>query len=242
MTAGTLYANARVFLLAHERLVLAVIAGLVLWFAIGKVDTLIANHDNANLQQAKVVAQVQQEKNTALAAQVAQQAAQYKELADKVQTQNAQLEQANVALVAALTKQQKVDATLPPSELVARWNTLVPQAGATVTPNGVTLPSVGAVATVQQLELVPVQQQELVAAQAEVKNDLGLISAGNADIATLNLRIDGLNLQLGDNAKVCQDQIAVFKAEARKKSRRWFLIGYVAGFLSRQYIKTATGF
>lgn len=231
-----------VYIKTHERLVLSVIAGLVLWFSIGKIDTLIANHDHANLQQAQVTAQVQQEKNTVLATQVAQNAAQYKELSDKVQSQNAQLEQAKTQLATALAKQQKTDATLPPSDLVARWNTLVPQAGATVTPNGVTLSSAGAVVTVQQLEEVPVLSSQLENERTQLGNDQNLISAANASITTLNLRVDGLNLQLSDNAKVCTAQIKTIKAEARKSKRRWFIVGMVIGFIGRQVIKTETGF
>src|ERR1035437_9082050 len=86
---------------------------LVRWFAVGKIDTLIQNHDNAALQQAQVVAAVQQEKNEALAKQVAQQAEEYKALAVQVNAQNAALEQANVNLANALVKQQRTDATLP---------------------------------------------------------------------------------------------------------------------------------
>ena len=122
---------------SHERLLLVAVAGVVLWFGIGRVDSLIARHDNANLQQAQVVAQAQQDKTAAIAAQVAQQAAQYQALADKVQVQNAALVQANTELATALAKQQHTDASLPPTELVNVGLHLVPQASATVTPSGV---------------------------------------------------------------------------------------------------------
>ena len=95
----------------HEKLVLAVIAGLVLWLGIGKIDTLIANHDNAALHQAQVVADQQAAVNAGLAQQAAYQAAEYKALAAQVAAQNAQLEAANVALSNALIKQQHTDAT-----------------------------------------------------------------------------------------------------------------------------------
>ena len=229
------------YLKAHERLVLSVVAGLVLWFAIGKIDTLILHHDQANLEQAKVTAQVQAEKNTALAAQVATQAAQYKELADKVQSQNAALEQANVQLSQALVKQQKTDATLPPTELAARWTMLVPQATVAVTPSGVTLNSASAVATVQTLEQVPVLKTELSNTNGRLENVDKLLAASGQQVATLNSQVSGLQLQIVDNSKVCTAQVSVVKAEARRSKRRWFLVGYVAGFLSRQYIKTATG-
>jgi hypothetical protein len=226
----------------HERLVLAVIAGLALWFAIGKVDTLIADHDNANLQQAKVIAQVQEEKNQALAAQVAQQAADYKALADKVNAQNAALEQANVNLANALVQRQKTDASLPPTELVARMNALVPAAGATVTPTGVSLPQAGAVAVTQELEKVPSLAARLDNEVAEVTADQKLIDAGVVQVRTLNEQVTGLKLKAVDDAKVCQAQVAVVKAEARKAKRKWFVIGWVTGFLSRQTIKSYTGF
>lgn len=218
---------------AHERLLLALIGGVALWFAIGKVDTLVANHDNANLKQAQVVASQQADKNQALAAQAALQAAQYQALTAKVDAENAVLVKANATLRAALVKQQKTDATLPPTELVARFNTLVPQADATVTPTGVALPEAGAVATVQQLEQVPVLTTQLQAAEEVAQNDNQLLIAGKAQNDTLYEEISGLNFQIVDNAKVCTAQIAVAKAEARKSKRRWFVAGFVAGIATR---------
>jgi hypothetical protein len=218
---------------SHERLLLAVLAGLILWLAIGKIDNLIANHDKANLTAQQAVLQSQVEKNNALAVQVQQQAAQYQALAEKVSQQNAALEQANVALAAALTKQQKTDAGLAPTELTTRWNQLVPNAAVSVTNGQIVVPNTGAVATVQQLELVPVQQQELNSAQTEIKGNHDVISAANAEISTLNQRIDGLNNQVVDETKVCSAQIAVVKAEAAKSKRRWFVAGFIAGIATR---------
>ena len=226
----------------HERIILALVGGLVLWFAIGKIDTLIANHDHANLQQAQVAAAVQEEKNQALAAQIAQQAAEYKALAEKVEAQNAALEQVNVNLATALTKQQKTDAALPPTELVARWNTLVPAAGATVSPNGVFVGSQGADTTVQQLEKVPVLAAQLDNEIAIESGTQKLLTSSEGRVVTLNDQVTDLKTQAVLNAKVCTDQIAVVKADARKSKRKWFIVGYIAGFLSRQYIKSATGF
>ena len=233
--------KAETWIKQHEKLVLAVIVGLVLWFAVGKIDTLIQNHDHAALQQAQVVAAVQQEKNEALAKQVAQQAEEYKALAVQVNAQNAALEQANVNLANALVKQQRTDATLPASELVARWNALVPQAGATVTPSGVTLPSVGAIATVQQLESVPVLRTQIENDRTQFANEEPLLMASQNQVATLTSQVTGLQLMIVDNSKVCDARVAVVKAEARKSKRRWFVIGWVTGFISRQAIKSYTG-
>jgi len=225
----------------HERIVLATIAGLTLWFGIGKIDTLIQNHDMNNFNVAKAVAQVQAEKNTETATLAEQQAEQYKALAQQVATQNAQLTQTNAALSAALAKQQKVDASLPPSELVNRWYTLVPEAKPTVTPTGVALDNAGAVATVQQLELVPVQQQKLVNVQEELGNAQKLVEAEGTQVATLNALVTGKDALLADNAKVCAAQVATVKAEARKSKRRWFYAGMATTVVLRVGIKLLTG-
>lgn len=227
----------------HEKLVLAVIAGLVLWFGIGKIDTLIANHDHANLSQAAIVAGVQAEKNAALAAQVAEQAMLYKELADKVQAQNAALEQANVNLANALIKQQRTDATMTDPQLAIRWLDLVPSADPLLAaPNGgLIVTHTGAVATVQRLEEVPVLKTELSNTNGQLANVDKLLTASTGQVATLNGQVTGLQLQIVDNSKVCTAQIAVVKADARKSKRRWFYAGMVVGFVGRQLIKTYAG-
>ena len=226
----------------HERLVLAVIAGLVLWFGIGRIDTLIAHHDQAQLAQATEVAKVQADKNTALTKQAQEQAAQYQALAAQVTAQNAQLEQANLTLTTALTKQQKMDASLPPSELVNRWSTLVPQAKPTVTPTGVALDTPSAVATVQALEELPVLRTQNEYERTQIANTEKLVTAEGVQVTTLNAQVDGLKLQLTDDAKVCKAEVATVKATARRSKRKWFYAGMVVGFIGRQLIKSETGF
>ena len=226
---------------AHEKLVLAGIAALLLWFAVGHIEGIIARHDNANLQQAQIVAQAQADKTAAIAEQVAQQSAQYQALADKVQVQNAALVQANTELATALAKQQRTDASLPPTELVNRWSTLVPQAKPTVTPSGVALDTPSAVATVQALEAVPVLTAQVSNTQKELDNAQSLVTAEGQQVTTLDTEVGSLRTQLGDNQAVCQAQIAVVKAQARKRQRWVFAIGYAAGWVSRQVVKTYTG-
>lgn len=221
------------YIKTHERLLLALIGSVALWLAIGRVDTLIANHDSANLKQAQVVASQQAEKNQTLAVQAATQAAEYKALAAKVDAENAALVQTNAALSAALVKQQKTDATLLPSDLVARLNTLVPQANATVTPTGVALPEAGAVTVVQQLEQVPVLTKQLSDETDIASNTAVLLAAANENRATLTDEVSGLKLQVADDTKVYTAQIASVKAEARKSKRRWFIAGFVAGIATR---------
>ena len=221
------------YLKAHERLLLALVAAGVLWVAIGKIDTLIQHHDDANLKQAQVIAAQDASKNAAIAAQVASDKAAFDALQAKLQAEDAALVQANVALATALTKQQKIDATLPPTDLVARWNTLVPSANVTVSTNGETLPNSGAVATVQQLEIIPVQQEEITNEQTLVANGNALAVAQAKQVTDLTDQVTGLKLQSVDDAKVCQAQIAIVKADARKSKRRWFIAGFAAGIATR---------
>jgi hypothetical protein len=219
------------YIKSHEKLLIFILAFVLIYLAIGQIEAIIAKHDKANLTAQQAVLQSQVEKNNALAIQVQQQTALYQALADKVSQQNTALEQANIALVSALTKQQKTDSTMTPSELTQRWRDLVPMASPSLTANGVTLDDASAVATVQQLELIPVQQQEITSLQTELKGDHDVISAANAEISTQKLRIDGLNLQIIDETKVCSAQVATVKAEAAKSKRRWFIAGFTAGFV-----------
>ena len=231
------------YLKAHEKLVLAAIAGLLLWFAVGHVESIIAAHDNANLAQAKVVAQSQADKTEAIAAQVAQQSAQYQALATKLDAQNAALVAANTQLATALAQRQKTDATLPPSGLAERWHQLVPQVTTSdVSAGQMTVNTPGVSATVQQLEQVPVLHAQVANQSKELGNAQNLLTASNRQVTTLNTEVGSLRVQLSDNAKVCDARVKVESDKVHKARRRWFVIGYVAGFLSRQYIKSATGF
>ena len=218
---------------AHEKLILALIAAGVLWVAIGKIDTLIQHHDDANLKQAQVIAATQEDKNAAIAAQVANDKATFDALQSQIQAKDAALIQANVALATALTKQQKVDATLPPTDLAARWNALVPNADVSVSNGQAVAPMTGAVATVQQLELVPAQQQELANDQTLITNGNALAVAQTKQVSDLTAQVTGLKLQSVDDLKVCNAQIAVIKADARRSKRRWFVAGFVAGIATR---------
>jgi DNA repair exonuclease SbcCD ATPase subunit len=225
------------YIKTHEKLIIFVIGFVFLYFVVARIQDTIAAHDKVNLTSQQSILQSQVDKNNALAVQVQNQAALYQALAEKVQAQNSALEQANVALATALTKQQKTDAVMTPTELTTRWNQLVPTASPVVTPNGVTLNSVSAVATVSQLEQVPVLTQQLSISNQKLENADTLITASNASINTLNLRISGLNAQVIDQTKECTAQIAVVKAANHKANRRWFLIGLVSGFAAHLLVK-----
>ncbi len=230
----------RTFLLDHERLIIVLVLAVGLWFGVGKVQSIIADHDSAQLKAAQAVAAQQATQNAALAQQAQEDKAQLQALTDKVTQQNAQLAQANATLASALSKQQHTDATLPPSELVQRWAQItptMPAGGVTVAPdNSIKVSQAGAVSTVQQLEKVQPLTDELANETTQKNNDDQIIASQGKNISDLSLQVTGLNKTIVDNSAVCQDQIKVVKAEAAKSKRRWFIIGYVAGFLSREFI------
>ena len=183
------------------------------------------------------------DKTEAIAAQVAQQSAQYQALATKLDAQNAALVAANTQLATALAQRQKTDATLPPSGLAERWHQLVPQVTTSdVSAGQMTVNTPGVSATVQQLEQVPVLHAQVANQSKELGNAQNLLTASNRQVTTLNTEVGSLRVQLSDNAKVCDARVKVESDKVHKARRRWFVIGYVAGFLSRQYIKSATGF
>ncbi len=89
----------------------------------------------------------------------------------------------------------------------------------------------------QQLELVPAQHQELVNEQTLVATGNALVVAQTKQVTDLTAQVTGLKLQSVDDAKVCQAQIAVVKADARKSKRRYFIAGFVAGIATRIFGK-----
>jgi cell division protein FtsB len=230
----------RTWLLDHERIVIILILAGVFWWGYGKYADIRLQHDNAALAQQKLITDAQVKANQQLAQQVADDAAQMKALSDKVEAQNQQLANANIALATALSKQQKTDASLPPTDLALRWDQLVPSmpaGGVTVAQNGtMTVTQAGAVGTVQQLEKVPVLTTELANETTEKQNDDQLLVSANKSIFDLNNQVAGATKLDADHQQQCTEQIKVVKDEARKSKRRWFIIGYVAGFLSRQFI------
>lgn len=238
-TTGSNPGLIRTFLLDHERLIIVAILAVGLWFGYGKYAQIRLDHDNAVLAQAKVVADAQAQANAQLAAQVAADKASLQTLTDKVTAQNQQLINANTALATALSQRQKTDAALPVPALVDRWAQLAPGTnftGAVTSGNNVQVTPSNALATVQQLEKVPVLTSELANETQQKQNDDQLLGAANKSIFDLNASLTGAVKLDTDHQAQCVDEIKVVKAQAAKSKRRWFIIGYVAGFLSRQFI------
>ncbi len=231
------------FLKQHETLIIVVLGFLLFWFVTGRVENIIAAHDNANLNtvKAQLVAQVATDKKTQDL--VVQQAADMKALNDKVLAQDAALAQANRALATALSQRQQTNNNLPLPELSARWSVLVPGAnGITFDGEHLLVDNASSHATVNELEKVPVLTTQLANETKVAENTNTLLSAANGQVATLNTLVDGKDLELKKADDTCKAEIKTVKDAARKSKRRWFIGGFIAGFASRQAVKTYFGF
>jgi multidrug efflux pump subunit AcrA (membrane-fusion protein) len=235
----SLVARVSGYVKAHEILILAVFAVALIWGVSGKVQDVIAAHDNKNLILAQAQLDATKSNNAALAAQVAQQAAAVAAQQQETARLNAALEQANAALVTALAKQQATDKTLPPTALAQRIETLAALPPQSVVPQPDNTFKVAQPAAVQiavTLENVPALQGQLKNAQDEKANTDKLLASTQGQVTTLNTRVDGLTLQLKQADGVCEDKIKVVKDDAAKSKRHWFYFGFVTGFLARQAI------
>jgi hypothetical protein len=83
--------------------------------------------------------------------------------------------------------------------------------------------------------------QEIGNTKAELKGETDLLTASTGQVTTLNAEVSGLRLEAVDQAKVCDARVKVETDKIHKARSRWFKIGFIAGFLSRQIIKTETG-
>src|SRR3984957_5469329 len=150
----------RTFLLDHERLLIILFLIFAGWFLSGRIENVIAEHDNKNLRAITLKANADLSAANTAAAQAATNAeeaqaqqAQYKLLADKLQAQNTAYAQQLISLTTALTAQQKKDDTLSDPALALRWEALLPtQSGVTAAASGgLTATDAAAHQTVDQL-------------------------------------------------------------------------------------------
>jgi hypothetical protein len=220
------------YLKHHEKLIALVAILVVGWFAYGKIINYWEKHDQRVYDKAVITLQAQVDQNKAVADANAKLAADYKALAEQVSMQYAQLQQAMVVRDAATKKQQLIDRTLPPDALAARWQELVTLPLQSVQPRtdatfSVTAPA--AAETVVMLEEVPKLKADLQDSQTQTTNVQGQVVKAESVITGLHTQIDGLNVQIVDQQKVCTAQLNLEKVKTRKAKRSWFVRGAVAG-------------
>lgn len=156
----------------------------------------------------------------------------YQEAISQTEKVNARLEQGIVARDTLLSAQQKKDVAMPPSQLATRWQEFVGEDGIVPVASGYNVSNDVAIATVQNLEQVPVLKADLADEQSKTAALQKDVTSANDLIGQGKLVVNGLQLQLTDQSKACTAQINAVKAQARKGKLKAFGIGYGLGVLT----------
>lgn len=226
------------FLKAHERLL---IVAAVLFFGVHLVDggfKALVNHDNAKVQViatqvSKDQSSVRTDANTALQANVALQSA-----LTQAQTQNALLAKALQQASASLASVRTTDSTLGLPALGDRMVTLVPSAsgGVTSTSDGLTLRPPAALAVVQQLEAVPVLQEQLKDETQVAANDANALGKCQDLVTDQKVQIGDLKKETIDLVTKDKTDVAAEKVKTKRAFWRGFKYGFITGFGVGAYI------
>ncbi len=227
----------------HETLLTIVLGVGLIWGITGKVQSIIAAHDQKVYDKDSAALQATAEKNAAQAQSNAVLAAQYQQAYTQVTQANAALAQANAALTGALAKQKAVDATLPPPQLATRIETVasLPTGSVTAQPNALSITLPAAVLVAQKLEEVPVLHQQLDNTTAQKAATEKLLSDQTERVAGLNTENGGLKLAATQSDKVCADKLKIESDKAAKAKRKWLLIGAGLGAVARGAVHVFLG-
>ena len=223
---------------AHERLliILAVLAvGIRGW------DGWLDKSATDAKTQAAVAAQSAQAAKTAVdqqAALMAQQIAQFNQ-------RETLLEQEKTSLVAALasrdaaSSKRVTDVTAPktPTQAIQDLSTTYTlSAPVTVTADGADVPT----ADLQQFTVAKIEgdtaKSDLVDTQKELADTTASLKNATDVIGGFQTQVSDLNVLNAKDAKQCDADKKVLKAEARKSKWHWFLTGLIAGFVGREAI------
>ena len=238
---GTTVATTESWLKQHERIVILSLILLFCGWGLSKYyDVEAARADAKNVAAQQLLAQAK-ENSAAQAQATALVTQQYAALVQSLSMQNANLAASITQRTASQKAQTAVDVAATPSELTARWTALVPTVQALPNGNLISTNVQGVRDTVVQLESVPVLTQNLKDETTVAQNYQAEVQKSNELITDLNTQVAGLKTLGIDQTNACKTQVADVKAQARKGKVKWFKIGFVTGFLTRQIIKTETG-
>ena len=179
-------------------------AAIAQQYANDKQAQAVIDAKNAQIQQQNLLTQQQLEAaNTTLKAA------------------NQQLKIANDQLSAALAAQKTADATLPPTDQAARWQTLEPRATVTATSTGFAIDAAGGLATLQDLEELPADRAQITNLTSQLDNETKIATndetaltsekkAHATDRADADARLKTAN----DATNLCQAQFTSYKHHA----------------------------
>lgn len=226
----------------HERLILGLTFLVIVLFLGNKFLNWRSNRDIRQEAVAEKTLTDQKEQNKTLSDATAAQQQQNSQLLQMVTLEIQKLDAAIQSRDAAVKQQQVQDQTLPLTDLVHRWELLVPlppgdvqatAAGASVNEDGVRK-------TVSQLEQIPALTADVNSEKAIVTDREKQLDSANSLNADLNKQVGGLNAQLADANKLCADQIKTVKDEATRSKGKWALIGGVGVLVLRALIHAGT--
>ena len=201
------------------------------------VEARIADANASKLAVMQAQSVLKDQQNIQFQQQIAATVKQLQDTTVALQATNAQQVSTISSLKQQLQDQKGKDATLPPTDLASRIQTLAPGGNVVVDTTGYHLDQAEAVSVAQVLEEPPILQQELVSDQTIITNDAAIISndakvldaekqSHVSDVGALQSKLDTAN-----------QEIKTVKAQARKGKLKWFGIGYVAGFASSAILK-----
>lgn len=216
----------------HERLLIVTLLVLASFFAVNKGLGIVSTYEGHKATQAAAVTAAQAAKNAEELTQAQQMLQSYQQQLAASTAANQKLTSAIVARDTQLATQQKTDTTLSPSDLADRWATLVKDRGVAPAAAGYAVTESAAVATVIQLESVPVLTQDVADEKTKETALQSNLDKANGVIDQGKTLVGGLQLQLTDQTKQCTIDLNAEKAKGRVGKLKSFGIGYVAGLVS----------
>jgi chromosome segregation ATPase len=209
-----------------------VLAGL-LWGGVYGVESIIANHDAKTEAKYSQILATQTTLTQAIEAKLA---------ADEVgwAQQNAALKDANDNLASSMAaRDQQINSLIAkigqmnPPQLQADIQPKLRKGQATALPDGVKLDTPAAQDVDAQITEGANAKADLAATQSQLANQTAIAANATQDAKETHTALTAEQDKNAAQVKSCDATIASVKADARKSKAKWFLIGYVSGFLTR---------
>ena len=222
----------------HETFILVILGLLLVGIVFFKTLDHFAKSEEEKFALITKQLDMQQQENLAMQKEVLDATQTYKDTIAALTKQNQALSAAQASRNTDLATQINRDATLPNSELQARWSELAgfQLSEIAATEAGNTLSQNASVKTVQTLEHVPVITQNLKDEQQKTANLEQELGTATNVIGTQTKQVAGLQLEIEDQKKACSQQITAATAKARVSKWKWFGWGVGAGAATTIYL------
>lgn len=221
-----IFANELTWLQKHERL-------LIIVFVLALGGWLGNKWMNVSAENAKSALAVQKAASDAAMSQAEMAAKTYQVAIDALGKQIAALDAAQTARNTVLVKKQAETKTLPPDQVVAMWQGLIPGINkGSITPTsdgGYQVDGGPAIDTVNTLEEVPVLR-------ANLADETKLAETTQTALTSCSALVDKQKTQIAEDQKTCEAETKSLKADARKSKRNWFIGGLVTAATIFGYI------